>query len=106
MKYIITLLKIAISILLLFCLLKLPYGYYQFLRIVALVSFVFFSYQSYKQEDKIFSYIYASLAILFQPFIKIALGRKMWNIVDVVVGFGLLITIIWEYKNTYTQKKK
>jgi hypothetical protein len=30
--------------------------------------------------------IYGGLALLFQPFFKIALGREMWNIVDVVVG--------------------
>ncbi|WP_335339821.1 DUF6804 family protein [Algoriphagus sanaruensis] len=35
----------------------------------------------------------AALAILFQPLLKISLGRDIWNIVDVVVGIGLLISI-------------
>jgi len=30
------------------------------------------------------------LALLFQPFFKISLGRTLWNIVDVIVGIGLL----------------
>lgn len=34
---------------------------------------------------------FASLAVLFQPFIKIALGRTMWNIIDVVVA----VVLVW-----------
>ena len=37
--------------------------------------------------------IYAALALLFQPFFKIALGRDLWNVVDVVVGIGLLVSL-------------
>jgi hypothetical protein len=38
------------------------------------------------------------LAILFQPFEKIALGREIWNVLDVIVGIGLLLTAL--YKKT------
>ena len=37
--------------------------------------------------------IYIALALLFQPFIKLALGRTIWNIVDVVIAIGLLVSI-------------
>jgi len=37
--------------------------------------------------------IYGGLALLFQPFIKIALGRQIWNIVDVITAIGLIISI-------------
>ena len=37
--------------------------------------------------------IYGGLALLFQPFFKIALGREIWNIVDVIVVIGLLLSI-------------
>lgn len=30
-------------------------------------------------------------ALLFQPFVKVALGRTMWNVVDVVVAIGLIV---------------
>jgi hypothetical protein len=33
------------------------------------------------------------LAVLFQPFIKISLGRELWNIVDVSVAVALLISL-------------
>lgn len=42
--------------------------------------------------------IYGGLALLFQPFFKIALGRQMWNIVDVIVGIGLIISIFMKPK--------
>ncbi|MGN8058722.1 DUF6804 family protein [Pedobacter sp. 22163] len=36
---------------------------------------------------------YITLAILFQPIFKIALGRFLWNVVDVIVALGLIISI-------------
>jgi len=44
-------------------------------------------------------FIYGGLVLLFQPFFKIALGRQIWNILDVVVGIGLIIS-----NNYQTQK--
>ena len=29
---------------------------------------------------------------------QIALGRQIWNIVDIIVGVGLIITIFWKRK--------
>jgi hypothetical protein len=46
--------------------------------------------QGTKKND---TFIYIALAILFQPFIKIALGRTIWNIVNVIVGVGLILSI-------------
>lgn len=91
-------LKIILSVALFLCLLDMPYGYYQLVRFFALVVFVFLSHQCYKQRDNSLSYLYAVLAILFQPFIKISLGRDIWNIVDVIVGIGLVIIVFWKRK--------
>jgi len=32
-----------------------------------------------------------ALAILFQPVVKISLGRFLWNVVDVIVGVWLIV---------------
>lgn len=88
-----TFLKILLTILLFGCLIDFPYGYYQFVRYAALLGF---TYLAFNANEKGFSYevfIYVALAILFQPFIKIALGRTIWNIVDVIVGIGLLASL-------------
>lgn len=87
-------LKLIISILLLLCLFDMPYGYYQFVRLVAGISFAYFAYTAYEEKKEIQVLLYIGLAILFQPFLKIALGRELWNIVDVLVAIGLVISII------------
>jgi hypothetical protein len=85
--------KIGLAILFFVCLLSMPYGYYQLVRFIALAGFVLLAYNTYKQGNKTEAIIYICLAILFQPLVKIALGRQLWNIIDVVVGIGLLISI-------------
>ena len=87
------LIKIALAIFLFVCVLDMPYGYYQFVRFVAFVIFGVFAYETREVEPKIELFIYIGLALLFQPFFKIALGRELWNIIDVIVGVGLLLSL-------------
>ncbi|WP_313599714.1 DUF6804 family protein [Epilithonimonas vandammei] len=85
--------KIVLSILFFICLLDMPYGYYQLVRFIALIGFGILAYQANQEQNQTLLVIYCALALLFQPFFKIALGRELWNIVDVIVGMGLLISI-------------
>ncbi len=87
------LLKVILSILLFLCLLEMPYGYYQFVRFTAMIGFAYFAYLANNQNNKNEIFIYVGLALLFQPFVKIALGRTIWNIVDLIVGIGLMLSI-------------
>src|SRR5690554_3287036 len=87
------LIKTSLSILLFLCLLKMPYGYYQLVRFLALIGFAFLAFEAYQKDNLTATFIYIALALLFQPFFKIALGREIWNIIDVVVGVGLLISL-------------
>ena len=91
--------KIGLALLLFGCLLTMPYSYFQMVRFCALVGFGILAYQA-KQEDKQTEmFIYGTLALLFQPLIKISLGREIWNIVDVIVGIGLLLSLFKKQKN-------
>lgn len=90
--------KIILAILFFVCLVDLPYGYYQFVRFAALVGFAILAYQANERQDKTELIIYVCLAILFQPIIKISLGRQFWNIIDIIVGIGLIITIFWKIR--------
>ncbi|MCK9450286.1 MAG: hypothetical protein M0Q90_01175 [Bacteroidales bacterium] len=94
MKNSIALIKIVLAILLFLCLLDMPYGFYQFVRFVALIGFGILAYKAIEQNRKPEMIVYGGLALLFQPFFKIALGREMWNIVDVIVGIGLIGSLI------------
>ena len=85
--------KIGLAVLMFGCLLDMPYGYYQLVRFIALIGFGVLAYQANQQSRQTEMFIYGALALLFQPFFKIALGRELWNIVDVIVGVGLLVSL-------------
>ena len=87
------LIKIGLSVLLLLCLTDMPYGYFQFVRFVSFIGFAILAYQANQQDKQTEVIMYVVLALLFQPFLKISLGRTLWNIVDVVVAIGLIMTI-------------
>jgi hypothetical protein len=85
--------KIVLAILFFLCLEDMPYGFYQFVRSAGLIGFAVLTYQANQHGKQTEMIIYSGLALLFQPFFKVALGRQMWNIVDVIVGLGLLASI-------------
>lgn len=85
--------KIILAFTFFLCLADLPYGYYQFVRFAAMAGFGYLAYNANEQEAKNEVLIYLALAILFQPFFKIALGRALWNVIDVVVGIGLIVSL-------------
>lgn len=76
--------------LLLACLLHLPYGFYVLVRFVAMVVFAVMAVQYNDKKDSTLTVTFGALALLFQPFLKIALGRGLWNLVDVAVAILLI----------------
>lgn len=87
---------LGLALALLVCLFPMPYGYYTLVRFSAMIIFGYMAYGFYKDEKIPLCVTACSLALLFQPFFKIALGRVMWSIVDVVVAIALVL--LW-YKN-------
>ena len=71
-----------------------PYGYFQFVRFAAFIGFAIFAFQSNEQGNKTEAFISGVLTLLFQPFFKVSLGRQLWNIVDVIVGIGLIASLV------------
>ncbi len=92
--------KITLAILFSLCLADMPYGFYQLVRFAGLIGFAILAYQAYEQRSQAEMILYGSLALLFQPFFKIALGRQMWNIVDVVIAIGLIASIFIKQKKS------
>lgn len=85
--------KIGLAIMLLAALLDMSYGYYQLLRFVATICFGYFAFKAGEAGDQRALWIYGALALLFQPFFKVALGRELWNVIDAVVAVGLLLSL-------------
>ena len=85
--------KIVLAVLLLICLFDLPYGYYQLIRYIALVGFAILAYYEYERKNIPMVIVFVGLMLLFQPIAKVTLGRQVWNIVDVVVAVGLVVSM-------------
>jgi hypothetical protein len=95
----IRIIKITLALFFFLCLLDMPYGYYEIIRAMALLGFGILAFEAYQNQSYLAMIIYAFLGLLFQPFLKVGLGRELWNIVDVVVGLGLLISMFFDSKN-------
>lgn len=87
------LIKILLATLFLICLANMPYGYYQLIRFLAMVGFGVLAYRANQKGNLTMTVTYILLAMMFQPIFKIALGRFLWNVVDVIVAIGLIISI-------------
>ena len=87
---------LGVAIALLICLFPMPYGYYTLVRVIVMVFFGCLAFSFNKEGKTNYAIAFGSVALLFQPFFKTALGREMWNIVDVIVAVALLI--LW-YKH-------
>ena len=90
--------KLIVAILLILCLANMPYGFYTLVRFVAAFAFAYFSYDYFKAGKDGLGFTFAALAVLFQPFIKLSLGRAIWNFVDVIVAIGLVYLVIMAFK--------
>ena len=92
----IKLLYLLLSALLLLCLAPMPYGSYQFVTFISMVVVALVAYNYWIKESKPLAITFGALALLFQPFVKVALGRAMWNVTDVVVALGLIGLYLYE----------
>ncbi|WP_276772760.1 DUF6804 family protein [Porphyromonas endodontalis] len=102
MKY----LYIILSALLLLCLAHMPYGYYQLIRIVAMFGFGIIAYHYYDREQNGLGIVFVVLALLFQPILKINLGRELWHMIDVIVAIFLIVLCIMEFYQTNHHEKE
>lgn len=90
--------RILLAVLLLLCLAPMPYGYFILVRFIAMLGFGYMAWQYYQKKMERLTWTCLSLVLLFQPFAKIALGRLIWNIIDVIVAIGLIVLFFWEWK--------
>ena len=91
-------LKLIIAIMLILCLADMPYGFYELVRFAATGTFVYLSYDYFKNKREGLVFLFAGLALLFQPFFKVALGRVLWNTIDIVVAVALIFLLIRTFK--------
>jgi hypothetical protein len=91
-------LKSILVIALILCLLRMPYWYYQLIRVCGMVGFLYFAYVDNKYKIKIPPILFTISAIIINPIIKIPFGRNIWQFVDVLFAIILLFSIVLERK--------
>ena len=95
---------LALAAMMLLCLAPMPYGYFMLVRFVAMVAFGWFAYRYYTMNKVAATWVFGILALLFQPIYKIALGRTVWNIIDVIVAIFLIALFIMELRSEKKNK--
>jgi hypothetical protein len=86
-----TVIKFALAVILFIALARLPYGYYEFARLVACVAFIYFAYAEFQRKQQITGIACMVGAILFNPIFKIHLPRETWQGIDVIIAILLLV---------------
>lgn len=89
--------KIAAILMLFWALTDNPYGYYHILRWVICGLSGYSVYLAYKNENKVWIWIFGIIAVLFNPIVPIYLDRESWSVIDVIVA-TVIFTSIFKMK--------
>ena len=86
--------QLAGAAILLLCVFPLPYGFFTIVRVVTTIISLYLAYTYFTQNKKELAITFTIVAVLFQPFIKLALGREVWLVVDVLVAVFLIVLAV------------
>lgn len=86
--------QLAGAAILLLCIFPLPYGFFTIVRVVTTIISLYLAYTYFTQNKKELAITFTIVAVLFQPFIKLALGREVWLVVDVLVAVFLIVLAV------------
>lgn len=79
-------LVIASGVLLLFGMLNLPYGYYNFLRLAICISSAIVAYHFYNSQKTLWTLIFGAIALLFNPIVPVYLTKSLWVVIDLIAA--------------------
>lgn len=96
--------KVVSCVMLVGCLFEMPYGYYQFVRIVIFVLFIFLAWEYNRSKSSWTVLSCILIAILFNPIFKIYFRKEFWQKVDIAVASVLIFWVIIEIAS-FTMKK-
>jgi hypothetical protein len=84
--------RLVLAALLAGCLFDMSYGYYQLVRFIGMAGFAVLAVIEYR-VNKPWAIVWAFSALLINPFFKVALGRELWNMVDILWIILLLVSL-------------
>lgn len=77
---------IGMAALLFIAVLPMPYGYYTLVRLASTVFFGYLSYCFFSRKQAVLGSVCLLSALLFQPLVKVGLGKEIWSVVDAIAG--------------------
>jgi len=83
----------------------LPYGYYQLLRFVVCGVGVYVAYTAYNWQKMWAMWLFAFIAVLFNPLIPIHLSREIWQPIDAVCAL-LFATVAFVLRKPKEEEQK
>lgn len=93
----VNLLKVILAVILILCLFEWNYGFYQLVRFLGFVGFSILAYQEKEKQNSWF-FIWLFSALLINPFLKVSLGKTIWNVIDVIWAVLLAVNVIYPPK--------
>jgi hypothetical protein len=69
---------------------KYPYGFYVVLRLVSTVGAAYWAWRVYHAGPRAWTWAFAALALLMNPFVPIRMQRTQWQPIDLWLGILLL----------------
>ena len=85
--------KIIVILMLLWALADNPYYYYQILRWVVCGVAGYSAYLAYKQSNKIWVWILAVTAIVFNPIAPFYLTREIWSVLNIIASVIIFASV-------------
>lgn len=79
-----------------------PYNYYTLLRISLFIFSSYLLYQLFNSsqndiKSKIIKLVFFTIAVIFNPFIKIYFSRETWVVIDILIG-ALFLFMYYKYR--------
>ena len=96
MKYIIIPIKIVLIIMIYIGLGRMPYSYYELLRISIFIGSISLIGFDLKSKNYYFIILYFVTLILFNPIDKIYFKRDFWHMIDLGVIYILITTLAYD----------
>ena len=88
--------SIASAVLLLVALGQQPYGYYTFLRWSVCASALLVAWVTWHSRAQWASYLFAGIAILFNPLVPVYMTRENWRPIDVACAVAFCCSLALE----------
>ena len=69
-----------------------PYGYYILLRIVVFTVFCLYTFRAFRvNPESAKPWICGGIALIYNPFFLLALGRPTWTVVNIITIIALFV---------------